>query len=56
MTEPTYQFDPVRWLKVRARVARQARNFEDENSFLKIAREIERLRQEVAHLLDERGA
>lgn len=41
---PQYKFDSVRWLKVRARAARASRQFDEENNYLRIAREIEDLR------------
>lgn len=41
---PQYSFDSVRWLKVRARAARISRRFDEENNYLRIAREIEDLR------------
>ena len=40
-----YTFDSVRWLKVRARAARAVRSYQDENTFLRIAREVEELRE-----------
>ena len=39
-----YTFDSVRWCKVRARAARASRQFDEENNYLRIAREIEDLR------------
>lgn len=41
---PQYSFDSVRWLKVRARAARISRRFDEENTHLRIAQEIEDLR------------
>lgn len=42
-----YKFDAVRWCKSRARSARAQRNFADENSFVQVARELERLSESV---------
>jgi ABC-type phosphate transport system auxiliary subunit len=57
----TYQFDAVRWCKARARSARAQRNSADENSFVKVAREVEELRVELKTLrmaddLNQQGA
>ena len=46
-----YEFDSVRWCKVRARAARARRNFDDENNYLRIAREIEDLRSACRAML-----
>jgi hypothetical protein len=50
----TYQFDAVRWCKARARSARAQRNSADENSFVKVAREVEELRARLAEVERER--
>lgn len=48
---PQYKFDSVRWLKVRARAARTGRHFDEENTYLGIAREIEDLRAACRSML-----
>ena len=45
-----YRFDSVRWLKVRARAARISRRFDEENTHLRIAQEIEDLRAKERNL------
>ena len=47
----TYKFDSVRWCKVRARAARVGRHFDEENNYLRIAREIEDLRAACRSML-----
>lgn len=42
---PQYKFDAVRWLRSRAKSARAQRNFDDEDTYLQIAKEIEILRE-----------
>ena len=49
-----YEFESVRWLKARARLARAMRNFPDENAYYQIAREIEELRAENQKLKEDR--
>ena len=56
-----YEFDAIRWCKVRARAARAARCFAEENNYTRIAAELaclrtenEQLRRDVAALV-ERG-
>ena len=48
---PQYKFDAVRWCKVRARAARASRQFDEENNYLRIAREIEDLRSACRSML-----
>ena len=48
---PQYKFDAVRWCKVRARAARASRQFDEENNYLRIAREIEELRAACRSML-----
>ena len=45
-----YEFESVRWLKARARLARAMRNFPDENAYYQIAQEIEDLRAKERNL------